>query len=137
MCIGHAESMAAILLASGESGHRSVQPHARVMIHQPSLGVSKTTAVDVLIQAKEGEKTKQRLINVLAEHCGKSLDEVSKALDRNLYMNAWESQQFGLVDRVGGSIVTDQMKKKSTVVHTGGKQLEVDKGKSESKELSK
>jgi ATP-dependent protease ClpP protease subunit len=80
------------------------------MIHQPSLGVSKTTAVDVLIQAKEGEKTKERLINILAKHTNKPRVDIEKALERNFYMNALEAEQFGLVDAVGGSIVKDHMK---------------------------
>jgi ATP-dependent Clp protease protease subunit len=113
MCIGHAESMAAVLLASGEPGSRSVQPHARVMIHQPSLGVSKTTSLDVMIQAKEGERTKQRLINILAKHTNKSTKEVGEALDRNFYMNAAEANAFGIVDTVGGSIVSQTMKSKT------------------------
>lgn len=111
MCIGHAESMAAVLLAAGEVGHRAVQPHARVMIHQPSLGVSRSTSVDVFIQAKEGEKTNERLVTLLAQHTGKSTCDISKALDRNNYMDASVAKEFGLVDIVGGNIVKDYMKK--------------------------
>lgn len=116
MCIGHAESMAAVLLASGEVGHRAVQPHARVMIHQPSLGVSRSTSIDVIIQAKEGLKTNERLVALLAQHTGKSTVDVAKALDRNFYMDASAAKEFGLVDMVGGSIVEDHMKKTSTSV---------------------
>ena len=74
--------MAAVLLAAGEPGQRKSLPSARVMLHQPSLGVSRATSTDVLIQAREGEWTRERLIEVIARHTPMTKSEVAANMDR-------------------------------------------------------
>ena len=80
--VGHAESMAAILLASGEKGRRFCAPNARIMIHQPHHSMSGMTS-DILIKATKAEETRNALTMSLVEMTGKTFDEVEKALDRN------------------------------------------------------
>ena len=97
--VGHAESMAAILLASGEKGRRFCSPNARIMIHQPHHSMSGMTS-DILIKATKAEETRNALTMSLVEMTGKTFDEVEKALDRNTYLFAESAKQFGIVDRV-------------------------------------
>ena len=97
--VGHAESMAAILLASGEKGRRFCAPNARIMIHQPHHSMSGMTS-DILIKATKAEETRNALTMSLVEMTGKTFDEVEKALDRNTYLFAESAKQFGIVDRV-------------------------------------
>ena len=99
VCTGQAASMGAILLAGGSAGKRYGLPHSRVMIHQP-LGGFQGQASDVLIHAEEMQRTKQRIIRLYAEHCGRSYDDVERSLDRDRYMSAEEAVQWGLIDHV-------------------------------------
>ena len=99
ICIGMAASMAAVLLAGGQAGKRTALPNARVMIHQPWGGVQ-GTASDISIQAEEILKTKKRINEILAHHCGKSVDQVEKDTDRDNYMSTEEAKQYGLIDNI-------------------------------------
>lgn len=98
-CVGQAASMAAILLAAGTKGKRFALPHARVMIHQPWGGVE-GQATDISIQAKEILRLKDRLNEILAKHTNQSLDRIIKDSDRDFFMSAKESKDYGLVDEV-------------------------------------
>jgi len=98
-CIGQAASMGAVLLCAGTKGKRYALPNARIMIHQPWGGVQ-GQASDISIQAKEILRLKDRLNEILAKHCGKTADEVSRDTDRDRFMSAAEAKDYGLVDEV-------------------------------------
>ncbi|EEH53943.1 uncharacterized protein MICPUCDRAFT_29032 [Micromonas pusilla CCMP1545] len=99
VCIGHAESMAAVLLCAGEKGHRYVLPNARVMVHQPHHVISGQTT-DILIKATKAEHTRTTLRDIIAKHSGRSAGEVIGVLERDTYMTAAEAVTFGLADEV-------------------------------------
>ncbi len=98
-CIGQAASMGAVLMAAGTKGKRYALPNARIMIHQPWGGVQ-GAATDISIQAKEILRLKDRLNEILAKHCGKSVEDISKDTDRDFFMSADEAKAYGLVDAV-------------------------------------
>ncbi len=98
-CIGQAASMGAVLLAAGTKGKRYALPNARIMIHQPWGGVQ-GQATDISIQAREILRLKDRLNEILASACGKSLDALTKDTDRDNFMSADEAKAYGLVDGV-------------------------------------
>ena len=99
LCIGQACSMGAFLLAGGAKGKRYALPHSRVMIHQP-LGGFQGQASDIAIHAQEILQMKKTLNELLAGHCGKELAEIEKDTDRDNFMSAEESAEYGLIDRV-------------------------------------
>lgn len=99
ICMGQAASMGAVLLAAGKNGKRSVLPHARVMIHQPSGG-SQGQASNIEIYTREILRTKDRLNEILAEHTGQPIKKVSKDTDRDFFMSAEEAKDYGLVDSI-------------------------------------
>jgi ATP-dependent Clp protease, protease subunit len=99
LCIGQAASAASLLLCAGEKGSRLILPNARVMLHQPSGGIS-GQAVDMARHAQEIVKLKRRLNEIYARHTGKPLETIEKTLDRDTFMTADEAQAFGLVDQV-------------------------------------
>jgi ATP-dependent Clp protease protease subunit len=99
ICMGMAASMAAVLLAGGQKGKRSVLPNARVMIHQP-WGGAQGTASDIRIQAEEILKTKKRINEILAGHTGKPVEEIEKDTDRDYYMSSQEAKDYGLIDNI-------------------------------------
>ncbi len=99
LCIGQAASMGALLLAGGAAGKRYALPHARTMIHQP-LGGFQGQASDIEIHAKEIIEVRERLNKILAEHTGKSMDQIQKDTDRDNFMNAETSVEYGLIDEV-------------------------------------
>jgi len=99
MCVGLAASMGAVLLTAGAAGKRFALPHARTMIHQP-LGGFQGQASDIEIHAKEILSTRERLNAVLAKHTGKPMDQLSKDTDRDFFMSADESVEYGLIDKV-------------------------------------
>jgi ATP-dependent Clp protease protease subunit len=99
VCSGLAASMGSILLSVGAKGRRFIQPHARVMIHQPSGG-AQGQASNIEIQAKEIIKTKEIGARILAENCGQSFEKVMKDFDRDYWMDADESIAYGIVDQV-------------------------------------
>ena len=98
-CMGAAASMAALLLAAGAKGKRSILPHARVMIHQPSGGVS-GQAADIEIEAREILKLRKQMNLILADHTGKKVQEIAKDTDRNYWMDAQAAVDYGLVDNI-------------------------------------
>ena len=98
-CIGQAASMGAVLLAAGTKGKRYALPNARVMIHQP-WGGAQGTASDISIQAEEILRMKSELNKILAKHTGQSVEKVHKDTDRDFFMSAQESKDYGLVDGV-------------------------------------
>ena len=98
-CVGQAASMGALLLAAGTKGKRFVLPNSRVMIHQPWGGVQ-GVAADISIQAKEILKLRDRINEILAHHTGQSLDKIQKDTDRDYFMSAQESKDYGLIDEV-------------------------------------
>ena len=99
LCTGQAASMGAVLLAGGAEGKRFGLPHSRVMIHQP-LGGFQGQATDFEIHAKEILSTRSRLNKILAKHCGKDEEALSKDTDRDNFMSADESVEYGLIDKV-------------------------------------
>jgi ATP-dependent Clp protease protease subunit len=98
-CIGQAASMGAVLLAAGTKGKRYALPNARIMIHQPWGGVQ-GQATDISIQAKEILRLKDRLNEILAKHCGRTAEELTRDTDRDRFMSADEAKTYGLVDQV-------------------------------------
>lgn len=101
ICMGLAASMGSILLSAGTKGKRFVYPHGEIMIHQPSLGgYFQATSADIEIQANQIRKTKELGAKILAENCGKSIEQVMKDFDRDYWMNADEAVAYGIVDAV-------------------------------------
>ena len=99
LCIGQASSMGSFLLAAGEKGKRFSLPNSRIMVHQPSAGFQ-GQATDIQIHAQEIQSLKNRLNNIYSKHTGKTVDEISKALERDNFMTADEAKKFGLIDSV-------------------------------------
>jgi ATP-dependent Clp protease, protease subunit len=99
ICIGQAASMGAFLLAAGAKGKRSALPNARIMIHQPSGG-AQGQASDIQIMATEILKTRSKLNELLASHTGQPLDKIEVDTDRNFFMSAEESKEYGIVDEI-------------------------------------
>jgi ATP-dependent Clp protease protease subunit len=99
MCIGQACSMGAFILNAGAKGKRYALPNARVMIHQPSGG-AQGQATDIHIHAQEILKIRERLNTLMAQHSGKSVDEVATDTERDNFMSASESKDYGLIDEV-------------------------------------
>ena len=99
LCIGQASSMGSFLLAAGEKGKRFSLPNSRIMVHQPSAGFQ-GQATDIQIHAKEILSLKERLNKIYSQHTGKSIKEISQALERDKFMTAEEAKDFGLIDTV-------------------------------------
>jgi len=99
MCIGQAASMGAFLLCGGANGKRYCLPNARTMIHQPSGG-AQGQATDIEIQAKEILIIRKRLNELMAKHSGQTLEVIERDTERDRFMNAQESVDYGLVDEV-------------------------------------
>ena len=99
ICTGMAASMGAVLLCAGEKGKRSALPHSRVLIHQP-LGGTRGQASDILIAAKEIEKTRAELVSIISEHTGQPYDKVFADADRDFWMTSREALEYGMVDEI-------------------------------------
>ena len=99
ICTGMAASMGSILLCAGAEGKRSALPHSRVMIHQP-LGGVKGQASDILIEAKEIEKCRQELYDILAAHTGQRVEKIFSDADRNFWMSSAEAKDYGMIDNI-------------------------------------
>lgn len=99
ICTGMAASMGAVLLCAGATGKRTALKHSRVMIHQP-LGGASGQASDIEITAREIQKLKNELYEIIAHHSGKSFDEVWKDGDRDYWMTAEEAKAYGMIDEV-------------------------------------
>ena len=99
LCIGQAASMGALLLAAGEKGKRFCLPNSRVMIHQP-LGGFQGPASDIEIHAKEILFLKEKLNQILANHTGQTLNKIAADTDRDNFLSAEQSVEYGMVDQV-------------------------------------
>ena len=99
ICIGLAASMGAFLLSAGAKGKRMSLPNSRIMIHQP-LGGAQGQATDIEIQAKEILYLKNKLNHHLAEHTGQPLEKIEEDTERDFFMSAEESKDYGLIDQV-------------------------------------
>jgi ATP-dependent Clp protease protease subunit len=99
LCMGMAASMGSFLLMAGEPGQRVALPNARIMLHQPSGGFQ-GQASDIERHAEDIIRTKRRLNELYAKHCGRTYDEVEHTLDRDKFMSAEEAKEWGIVDRV-------------------------------------
>ena len=99
MCIGQAASMGAFLLTAGAEGKRYCLPNSRTMIHQPSGG-AQGQATDIHIQSQEILKIKQRLNDLMAKHTVQSVDKVTEDTERDNFISAEESKEYGLIDEV-------------------------------------
>jgi ATP-dependent Clp protease protease subunit len=99
ICMGLGASAAALLLASGASGKRYALPYARIMIHQP-MGGAQGQATDIEIQAKEILQLRDIINNILADHTGQPIEKIEKDVDRDYFMSAQESKEYGIIDEV-------------------------------------
>jgi len=105
ICMGLAASMGSILLSVGTKGKRSIYPHGEVMIHQPSLGgFFQANSIDIEIQATQIRKTKEIGAKILAENCGKTVEQIMNDFDRDYWMSAEEAIAYGIVDNIIQSI---------------------------------
>ena len=98
-CMGMAASMGSFLLMAGEKGMRVALPNARIMVHQPSGGFQ-GKASDIERHAEDIIRTKRRLNEIYAKHCGRTYEEVERTLDRDHFMSAEEAKEWGLVDHI-------------------------------------
>jgi ATP-dependent Clp protease protease subunit len=110
ICIGQAASMAAILLAAGTKGKRLALPNSKIIIHQP-LGGFEGQATDVLIQAEEIRKVKEKIIEILAVHTGQKTEKIAMDIERDFIMSADEALNYGIID----SVINDRKKEKKKV----------------------
>jgi ATP-dependent Clp protease protease subunit len=99
LCIGMAASMGAFLLAAGAKGKRFSLPNSKVMIHQP-LGGTQGQATEIEIHAREILKTREQLNKILADRTGQPLEKIQSDTERDYYLSAQESKEYGLVDEV-------------------------------------
>ena len=101
ICMGLAASMGSILLSGGVKGRRFIYPHGEVMIHQPSLGGSmRGVSADLEIQAVQTRKVKEIGAKILAQNCGKTVEQIMKDFDRDYWMDAKEAMEYGIVDGI-------------------------------------
>jgi ATP-dependent Clp protease protease subunit len=98
-CVGIAMSMGALLLAGGAAGKRFALPNAKILIHQVSGGFQ-GQATDIEIAARETIALKRRLEEIIAQHSGQDIEKVSKDMERDYFLTAQESQEYGIIDRV-------------------------------------
>ncbi len=98
-CLGHSSSMAALLLAAGTKGKRFALPNSRIMIHQPSGGVTGTSA-DIALQAQEILILKQMCAAIMANLTGKTVEQILEDSERDLFMSPEEALKYGLIDKI-------------------------------------
>lgn len=99
ICLGMAASMGAVLLCAGAKGKRACLPHSRVLIHQP-MGGTQGQATDILIAAKEIEKTRNELVSIFSSHTSTPDAKILTDIDRDYWMSAEEAKDYGIVDKV-------------------------------------
>lgn len=97
--MGLAASMGQFLLSAGTKGKRYALPHARIMMHQPSAGVG-GTAADIAIQAEQFAHTKREMAELIAQHTGQTVEQITKDSDRDRWFTAEEAKDYGFVDHV-------------------------------------
>lgn len=100
ICVGLAASMGAVLLAGGAANKRTALPHSKIMIHQPWVGGLQGQTTDIEIHAKEMIKTRDTLYEILAEHTGKSYDEIFKNCERDYFMSSEEAKKYRIIDNI-------------------------------------
>jgi len=101
ICMGLAASMGSILLSGGVKGKRMIYPHGEVMIHQPSLGgYIQGVSSDLEIQAEQTRRVKEIGARILAENCGKTIEQIMKDFDRDYWMDADKAIEYGIVDKI-------------------------------------
>jgi len=100
ICVGMAASMGAILLAGGAKDKRSALPHSKIMIHQPWIGGLQGQTTDIEIHAKEMLKTRDSLYKILANHTGKTVEQITKDCDRDYFLTSEEAKEYKLIDNV-------------------------------------
>jgi ATP-dependent Clp protease protease subunit len=101
ICMGLAASMGSILLSGGKKGKRFIYPSGEVMIHQPSLGgFIRGVSTDLEIQARQTKRVKDMGAKILADNCGKTVEQIMNDFDRDYWMNAEEAIKYGIVDKV-------------------------------------
>jgi len=100
VCMGLAASMGSILLSAGKKGERFIYPYGEVMIHQPSVGQFQGSAIDIEISAKQLMKTKELSAEILSKNCNQPLKQILKDFERDYWMNAKESVDYGIVDGI-------------------------------------
>ncbi len=100
ICVGMAASMGAVLLAGGSAGKRSSLPHSKIMIHQPWTQGIGGQVTDVEIHAKELIKTRDTLYQILANHTGKSVEQITKDCDRDYFLTSEEAKEYRLIDNI-------------------------------------
>jgi len=101
ICMGLAASMGSILLSGGVKGNRYIYPHGEVMIHQPSLGGHfRGVSADLEIQAEQTRRVKEIGAKILAENCGKTVEQIMKDFDRDYWMDAGQAIKYGIVDKL-------------------------------------
>ena len=103
ICLGQAASMGAFLLSSGTKGKRMALPNSRIMIHQP-LGGARGQATDIELEAKEIMRMKELLIKIMADNAGQDYEKVKADCERDHYLSAQESVEYGLIDKVVTSV---------------------------------
>ena len=99
ICVGMAASMGAFLLSAGTKGKRYALPNAEIMIHQPSAG-TQGQVTDMAIHLKRLETIKERMNRIMAENCGKSIEQVTADCERDNFMTAEQALEYGLIDKV-------------------------------------
>jgi ATP-dependent Clp protease protease subunit len=99
VCMGTARSMASFLLAAGTPGHRIALPNSSIVVHQP-LGGFQGQASDIERHAQDIVKVKKHMIALYAKHCGRTVEEVERTLDRDYFMDAEEAKAWGIVDHI-------------------------------------
>ncbi len=109
-CLGQAASMAALLLAAGTKGKRFALPHSRIMIHQPSGGVTGTSS-DIALQAKEILILKHICARLMAERTGNSLEKILEDSERDFFMNPEDACKYGIIDKIAAQARPDELKK--------------------------
>ncbi len=99
ICVGQAASMGAVLLAAGAAGKRRALPHSRIMIHQP-LGGYRGQATDIEIHAKEILRVRAEINQIMANHTGQKIEQISRDTERDRFLSAMEAHEYGLIDEV-------------------------------------
>ena len=100
ICMGQASSMGSFLLMAGEKGKRYSLPHARILIHQPSISGFEGQATDLDIRAKEILRTRDKLNELYQLHTGMPIERIRRYMERDYYMSAGEAREYGLIDEV-------------------------------------